>query len=257
MGEKSLNWAISKTVGQVSEIAVLAPIKRGCVSGERRTYEDCLRTTIDEMTNDQTQGVVSPLQPVSSIHFGRLIIIRPEQYLLYSDDATVHYLEDAQGKAYTSTSGGKIPDAIDEFAPRRRSPYFRSWLLTLVEFDGDIRAYFKDIARFVGRSFDQLYSNCEDFPGTEDFELFWLWIRRYQITTELFYAPYAGLSVARIRQLEAFKRNFDAFVAEVQSPIARPAGAIEAMLDGFLRENLQYPQGFPAPSGAFSSGGSK
>src|ERR1022692_1507798 len=213
MSQQTLNWAISKTVGQISEIAVLAPIKKGCVPGERRTYEDCLRTAIDFMSTQQDQDLPSPLRQVSSIHFGRMIIIRPEQYLLYSNDKTVDYLKDEQGKTYNLTSDGKIPNAIDEFATAPERSYFRSWLLTLVEFDGDIRSYMKDIAQYIGQEFDQLYFNCEDYPGAANFERFWLWIRRYQITTDLFYAPYSDLSVARIRQLQTFKRNFDAFVA--------------------------------------------
>ena len=46
MPHKLLNWANSKTIGGVSEIAVLAPIRRGRIPGERRTYEERLRFVI-------------------------------------------------------------------------------------------------------------------------------------------------------------------------------------------------------------------
>ena len=69
--------------------------------------------------------------------------------------------------------------------------------------------------------FDSVFENCEDFPSTGEFEAFWTWIRRYQISLDLFYPRYPYLSTVRIRQLEAFKRRFDEFVATVRTPTGR------------------------------------
>ena len=51
-----LNWVESRSIGQVSEIAVLAPIKLGRVPGERRTYEERLRSAIDNLTAGFSRG---------------------------------------------------------------------------------------------------------------------------------------------------------------------------------------------------------
>ena len=74
------------------------------------------------------------------------------------------------------------------------------------------------------RGVRSIFENCEHYPRTADFEKFWFWIRTFQINTDLFYAPYRDLSVVRIRQLEAFKRRFDAFVASVRSPTGLGSG---------------------------------
>src|SRR5262245_40970715 len=167
-----LNWVKSKSTGQVSEIAVMAPIKLGRPFGERRTYEERLRSAIDNLTMRVQQGIPIELDRIRTIHFGRMIIIRPEQYLVYSNAPEV--------VQYDETSKGKIPKPIDDYVPAEPAgtpAKFRSWLLTLVEFDGDIRVYFRDIAQFIADDFDQLFRNCEDFGTTRDFEGFWSWIK--------------------------------------------------------------------------------
>ena len=243
-----LNWVRSKTVGQVSEIAVLAPIKLGRVPGERRTYEERLRSAIDNLTMRVQQGVPIELDRIRTIHFGRMIIIRPEQYLVYSD---------VQGVQYDQTAKGKIPKPIDDFvaldAPETKPPTFRSWLLTLVEFDGDIRVYFRDIAQFIADDFDALFRNCEDFGTTRDFEGFWSWIKRYQIDTNLFYSRYGDLSVVRIKQLQDFKRRFDEFVAEVRPANGSRGKAIDDLFDQFLARTQQYAGDFPTAGGIYKS----
>ena len=117
-----LNWVKSRTAGQVSEIAVLSPIKLGRVPGERRTYEERLRSAIDNLTARVQQGIPIELDRVRTIHFGRMIIVRPEQYLVYSD---------VPGVQYDQTARGKIPKPIDDYvlldAPDAKPPTFRSW----------------------------------------------------------------------------------------------------------------------------------
>ena len=192
-----------------------------------------------------------------------MIILRPEQYLVYSDVHGVDYEDDIKSIAPRL----KIPKAIDDYrevtpaakgmvggAGGTRKPEFRSWLLTLVEFDGDLRTYFRDIAQFLSTDFDSIFRNCEDFTSTQDFEAFWAWIRRYQIETDLFYPRYRDLSVVRIKQLQDFKRRFDEFVAKVRSPTGPRVKSMDELFDEFLRKTQQYAADFPAAGGTFKPG---
>jgi hypothetical protein len=268
-----LRWATSQQVGRVSELAVLSPIRAGVVPGERRTFEDRLRAAIANLAKRHQQGIPNELDRVSSIHFGRMIIIRPDQYLYFSNLTGIRYhrdeddgQEDSRPLPRGGFSSANVPLPFDDFqeipAPRsdvHPSPAppaveLRSWLLTLVEFDGELKSYMREIAHFIGLEFDRIFENCELFPGTADFEKFWIWIRTFQINTDLFYAPYRDLSVVRIRQLEAFKRNFDAFVATVRSPTGPRVRSMDEMFDEFLRDNQQYATGFPAPGGTYPTG---
>ena len=108
----------------------------------------------------------------------------------------------------------------------------------------------RDIARFLGGDFDLVFRDCEDYPGTAHFEEFWQWIRCYQINIDLFYATYPNLTVARIKQLEAFKSRFDAFVARVRPSQGDPK-QVDELFDRFLSENLQYCENFPDTDGLF------
>jgi len=136
--------------------------------------------------------------------------------------------------------------------PAAQNPYgFRSWLMTLVIFDGDPNVYLRHIAEFIENDFDQVFENCEDYPYARNFERFWAWVRRYQIRQDVFYTPFPNLSVARIKQLEAFKERFDAFVAKVRTPMGHKVENIDALLDEFLVENQQFACDFPSPGGAY------
>jgi hypothetical protein len=282
-----LQWAKSKSIGGVTELAVLAPIRKGIVPGERRTYEERLQFAIASLAKRHQQGIPIELDRVTTIHFGRMIVIRPEQYLLYSERTGVAYQSEPGPRVPGSFSPGVVPRAIDDYqeihpppepdegaaaeqgapaeqeqAPPQEAaavesdgdaakPEFRSWLLTLVEFDGDLKAYMREIAHFIGPEFDRIFVNCEEYPKAENFEKFWAWIRSFQIRTDLFYATCPHLSVVRIRQLEAFKRRFDAFVARVRAPTGPIVRSMDEMFDEFLRENQQYGAGFPAPGGTY------
>lgn len=249
---RRVQWARSRGVGNMSEIAVMAPVKKGCPAGERRTHEERLRGSIRELARRHEYGLATALNRVPSIHFGRMMIIRPEQYLVYSKVPGVDYYEDRIARS--PTARGRIPKPIDDYSEGPTAtpdaPEFRSWLLTLVEFDGDLKLYLRDIARFLREDFDNIFQDCEDYPGTRHFDDFWQWIRCYQINTDLFYATYPDLSVTRIKQLELFKSRFDAFVARVR-PAADTPQPIDELFDEFLRENLQLSCNFPTPEGLF------
>jgi hypothetical protein len=274
-----LNYALSKVIGDVTEIAVMAPIRKGRVPGERRTFEARLRFVISTLQSRAQRGIPTELDKVPTIHFGRMIIIRPEQYLVYSDVPGVMYEDNESAPAAAgepkkisdtcndsnnndsvaaAADEKKIPKPIDDFeAPREGQPtsrpYFRSWLLTLVSFDGDLKVYFKDIATLLDTDFDRVFRNCEDFSTVRDFEAFWSWIRRYQINVDLFYPRYPNLSMVRIQELEDFKRRFDEFVATVRSPTGHRVRDIDELFDEFLRASQQHARDFPTPGGTFKS----
>lgn len=251
---KELNWAASRTTGRISEIAVLAPIRTGTPPGERRSYEERVRAYIANLSDRHVQGLPIGLGLVPAIHFGRFIVLRPEQYLWYSDLSCVTYEDTGKPE---QDERPKRPAPIDDFpvldGQNRPSPRIaaRSWLLTLVEFDGDLRGYMRDVALDFSDDFDMLFANCEDYPGTRDAERWWLWIRRFQIATDLLYAPYRNLSVARLKELERFKARFDAFVAQVRSPTGSRVREMDDLFDEFLRANGPIAAGFPSPGGRF------
>jgi hypothetical protein len=256
-----LNWANSKTVGSVTEIAILAPVRKGRIPGERRTYEARLRFVMANLQGRIEQQLPTGLDAVSTIHFGRMIIVRPEQYLVHSKVPGVVY-QGPDGKPAPPTGGSTpIPAPIDDFIdglekpPSEPRPEFHSWLLTLVSFDGDLKVYFKDIASLLNSDFDRIFCNCEDFTTVRDFEAFWTWIRRYQINVDLFYPRYPNLSLVRIKELEDFKRRFDAFVAKVRSPIGKRVQSMDELFDEFLRESQQHASSFPSPGGVFRTDG--
>jgi hypothetical protein len=259
-----LRWADSKSVGGVTEVAVMAPMKKGRVPGERRTYEERARTLIATIDKRTKQGIPTELDEVPTIHFGEIVVVRPEQYLVYSK---------VSGVAYEPLPDNAVPRPIDDYQQitnaGRKAPHvdgdcqeplawsdqpeFRTFLLTIVFFDGDLKTYFRDISTFTKTKFDQVFENCEDYPGkgTGDFEHFWNWIRRYQVRVDLFAPRYPELSVVRIKELEEFKRRFDAFVSRVRPPTGARMHAIDELFDEFLRENKQYAEKFPGPGGVF------
>jgi hypothetical protein len=245
---------MSKRVGEVTEIAVLAPIKKGRIPSERRTYEARLRFVISTLQSRIEQQLPTELDKVPTIHFGRMIIIRPEQYLVYSKVPGVKYV----GSEGMRAGPTPIPAPIDDFddglkVQPDQKPDFHSWLLTLVSFDGDLKVYFKDIAALLDSDFDRVFCNCEDFTSVRCFEAFWTWIRRYQINVDLFYPRYPNLSLVRIKELEDFKRRFDAFVAKVRSPTGKRVGSMDELFDEFLRSSQQHARNFPTPGGTFES----
>lgn len=230
------------SIGKTSEVSALTPIKRGRVPDERRTYEERLRFVVSTLANKLENGIPSELAQVRSLHFGRITIIRPEQYL-----------------AYLTKGGGLPADDYVETGPSAEpqgdgttsQENYRTWVLTQVVFDGDIASYFREIAVVLNTKFDAIYENCEDYPGTANFEDFWSWIGRYQIQSDMFYVANPSLSVARIKQLEDFRRRFDIFLAKVRPPDGRRVEGLDSLFDAFLRETLQYASGFPASGGVY------
>src|SRR5258705_3779745 len=131
---RQLNWAISKTVGGLTEIAVLSPVRKGVVPMERRTYEERLVAVIDNLADRHRRGLPTELTRIPVIHFGRLIVIRPEQYLLHSQLSEVLYDPDSDR---TMQDAGSVPKPVDDYVAQDGTPLdgdLRTFLLTHVEF---------------------------------------------------------------------------------------------------------------------------
>ena len=105
IGGFAMGLATSRSVGLLSEVAVLSPIRKGRVPGERRTYEERARTLIATIENRVQQGIPHELDAVTTIHFGEIIVIRPEQYLVYSK---------VDGVAYKDPPDSEQPAPIDD-----------------------------------------------------------------------------------------------------------------------------------------------
>lgn len=286
--------ARSRWAGGISELAVMTPIIPGRVPGERRTYEERLRSVLASLADRAEAGLPTPLSQIPTFHFARVMIIRPEHYLTHSNlDLSDAYYEGTRtigGRQDEPTSPGvrdrRIPRPLDQYAtfdpnqppavangdtpsasdgskskpvdppklPTAQNPYaFRSWLMTLVIFDGDPGVYLRHIAEFIDNDFDSVFENCEDYPFARNFDRFWAWVRRFQIRQDVFYTPFPNLSVPRIKQLELFKQRFDAFVARVRTPTGYKVGNMDALFDQFLAENQQFAADFPSPGGSYKA----
>jgi len=265
----SLEWAESKRSGVVSELSLLTPIKPGLVPGERRTYEERLRDHLESLQRRESASVPSFVKPITAIHYARWLILRPEQYLQYSNVQGVEYVEDTRETQQTLGGGlHHTPKAIDTYreeaepgrepspgdtnaAARQEHPRFLSWLLFVVEFDGDLISYVRHVIQTIREDVDRIWGNCYEYPGARDFDLFWLYARRHQINTDAFYAAYPTLTVPAIHQLRTFKDRFDGFVARTRKRDGSSRDDIGPLLDEFLRANLQYTADFPAPGGTY------
>jgi hypothetical protein len=216
------NWVTSKIVGGVSEVTLFTPIKKGLVPGELRTYEQRLETELQLVQQRIDQGTPTPIGHLPTIHFARWLILRPTQYL-YCDKLNVD---------------------LDTLT---------SWLFFTSNFDGDMKTYLRDFSVVLAEDVDRIWSNCEGYPpgGSKDFDAYWAYAKRYQLTTDAFSNAYPGLSVPRIHQLAVFKELFDAFVARTRGPDGRSIAGLADAFDRFIAETATIPGEFPDFGGIY------
>lgn len=243
--------ARSKVVGGVTEVVLMTPVLQGMIPGERRTYEERLREVLDSIQGRAEKGISTPVNHIATIHFARWLIIRPEHFLGES-----RIVADRNGKApfelddYVEIGlGGQGPLPMN--ANPARDDNYKSWLMTLILFDDDVKVYGREIANFIQVEVDKIFENCEHYPYAKDFPAWWAWFRRYQMNTGVFYNAYPGLTVARIRELQRFRDKFDAFVSKVRPHNGEPVEPTDALLDEFIRENQMIASGFPNEGGIY------
>ncbi len=284
--QSAVDWAESKTTGVVSEFTLLTPIKPGLIPGEMRTYEQRLRDHLESLHKRESSGIPSFTRLITNIHYARWFVLRPEQFLQYSNVPNfVDYVvekpseedrpdgDSATTKAPSSLHN--IPHQIDDFEDvsaeinakkkggseradtdsdtKKEKARFVSWLIFTSNFDGDLKSYARKVAEFIGDDADRIWGNCYGYPGTHNFERWWLYARRHQIPTDAFYAAYPHLTVPRIHQLSTFKSKFDEFVARTRNPDGSSRSDIGGLFDEFLRENLQYATNFPGAGGIYDA----
>jgi hypothetical protein len=256
-------WATSIVRGRVTEVTILTPIKRGFIPGEYRTYEERLRSLMTSLNDRANAGIPTPISAIATIHFARWFIIRPEQYLRYSDVAGVTY---EPPRAVTGPDPHASPPTLPHKVPAAYSPDYRaaedagaeppvlpSWLVFTSNYDGDLKAYIRMFSERIAGEMDRIWSNCEGYPlaGAADFERFWLYVRAHQIETNAFFAAYPDLSTARVQQLRVFKDQFDAFVARTRRPDGSSVPDIAALFDAFVMEQQAYTKAFPDDAGLY------
>ncbi len=86
---------ISKTVGQVTELTVIAPLKPGSAVILRQVL-NALQTSTD-----------SPIKQISTIHFARWVIFDNDQRLLFTSNF------DGSWEAYLRDFSQRTPDGMD------------------------------------------------------------------------------------------------------------------------------------------------
>jgi len=242
------HWVTSKSVGGVSEVTLLTPIKKGLVPGELRTYEQRLDTELQLVQQRIDQGIPTPVGHLPTIHFARWLILRPNQYLcrdkdhLYRDERKIRSADGSPGNA--DAQRVKVDLDLDTLT---------SWLFFTSNFDGDMKTYLRDFSVVLGDDVDRIWGNCEGYPpgGSRDFDAYWAYAKQYQLTTDAFSNAYPGLSVPRIRQLAAFKDLFDAFVARTRGPDGRSVAGLADAFDRFIAETATIPGGFPDADGSY------
>jgi len=219
-----MEWARSTTIGGATEVTLFTPITPGLVPGEGRTYEQRLATALDSVQRRVLDRVPTPIGAMPTIHFARWLILRPGQYLQYSN--------------------------VDA----GRNETVRSWLFFTSNFDGQLKDYLREFSVFLGEDVDRIWGNCEGWPegGSRSFETYWDYAKRHQIPTHAFYAAYPELSVGRIRQLQRFKRAFDELIARTRQPDGSSIPEIGGLLDQFLAKNTVYPNDFPKEGGTYA-----
>jgi hypothetical protein len=218
-------WVDSKTVGGVSEVTLLTPIKHGLVPGELRTYEQRLHAQLQSVQALVERGYPTAVSRIPTIHFARWVILRPDHYLYYDSE---------------------------KVKPCSERP-FTSWLLFTSNFDGDMKAYLRDFSVFLGEEVDRIWGNCEGYPeqGSKDFDSYWAYAKKHQITTQAFYNAYPGLSVPRIHYLAVFKKLFDEFIATTRGPGGERIPDLADALDRFVARTAYLPGAFPDQGGIY------
>jgi hypothetical protein len=149
---------ISKTVGQVTELTVIAPLKPGSAPILRQVL-NALQTTPE-----------SPVKQIGTIHFARWVIIDNDTRLLFTSN-----------------------------------------------FDGSWEGYLRDFSQKTPDGMDRIFGHCDGYPagGCRDFEAFKDYVRKYQVTTDLFYAAYPESSVKAITEALRVKKLTDEFLRQL------------------------------------------
>ena len=244
----------------------MTPIRRGLIPGEIRTYEERLRYALKSLKDRAANGIPTPIGQIPTIHYARWFIIRPEQYLRFSN-LTGLTAPDPNHPFATSSRVPSLPETMvkrqdanyvelsDDTDAPDPDPILPSWLVFTSNFDGDLKAYIREFSSDLASDLDLIWSNCEGYPdgGAADFETFWDYIQSFQVEVGAFFAAYPDLTTPRIQQLAAFKEAFDAFVARTRQADGNSVTTIAREFDAFIRLHQAYTTGFPDAGGLYDT----
>lgn len=134
-------------IGEVSNLSMLTPIRRGVVPGSRNvSYRARVELISRAAMRRLARGGPSPLRNVTTLIFAQWTII--------------------------DLAGEEESDG---------------WLHLTAAFNGDPVQYLLDLLDLVGPEIDELYDNCAGYPGHEKREAFLTYARRYTIETHILY----------------------------------------------------------------------
>ena len=157
----------SKTLGNISELTLVNPIKPGMIAGQQRSHRTQLIETLRALYSRHARGIPTAPSLLGTIHFARWFIV----------------------DAPAPPCG--CPPAV---------PQPGSLVLT-TNFDGSLDTYLREFTLRIPEEIDSLWSNCVGYPedGCRDFDRFYRWIRTYQVETLAFIADDRDTTVGDLR----------------------------------------------------------
>jgi len=153
-----------------------------------------------------------------------------------ADDISVTIGEVTELTLITPITKGKAPQLREVLRATQVSPnspikkistiHFARWvifdndtrLLFTSNFDGSWLDYLRDFSVLTPDGLDQIWGNCDDYPGARNFDQFTAWVRRFQIPVDLFYPAYPDATVKDVLQALDWKKKTDAFQRELAKP---------------------------------------
>ena len=145
-------------------------------------HVDNLRFALELIGEDVSSGKENPLNDIATIHYARWVILPGDEYLLFTSN-----------------------------------------------FDGGFEQYIHDFAMIVnsGRTLgdnpqgtkfmDLIWSNCEGYPGSQNFGAFLDYIADHNVETTLFYATIASSTVRDVEWLRRARAHFVEFDRQAQA----------------------------------------
>lgn len=205
------NEPLSQTIEGVSEMTLLLPIKQGLTTQLDPTF-------LPQLFNPALPQVrwADNLRKALTLVKG---FVERGQITALNQMATIHYARWV---------------LIDDDAR----------LLFTSNFDGSWERYLRDFAIVANPRempwMDLVWRNCVGYPGTDDFQDFGDWVRKYQVETTLFFPNIPEATVRDIAYLRKFKQRFDAFDQEVQAvDRSRWPTQLARIYDQFKRDAAQ------------------
>jgi Dyp-type peroxidase family len=180
----------------------------------------------------KTVGVASEVTLIVPIKVGRVVWRNKDNTTGWEYRTYRQRLEDVL-ESLQDRESGEIPTPISFL----RQIHFARWvildsqrdgepprLLFTSNFDGEMKEYFRSFALDLTADIDEVWGNCDGYPGAADFDRLWQYVKRHQRETQAFYNAYRRLTVPQILKLDAFKQSFDEFASKVTELLARPEG---------------------------------